>query len=1112
MTVLTDTERKGLEKSVLDAHRKAEAGAVNALNYLGVEADKKPFHLSDAEAELRRRLRSEMRRLGSYDVLISSVAYEQWHRMLFARFLLENDLLIHPKFKVPVSFSDITEIADEKGSEAWEVAAEFASHMLPGIFRQDDPFLMVKFSPEDRISLQGVLDGISSESFMAEDALGWTYQFWQSEKKKEVNDSERKIEGYDICAVTQLFTEPYMVKFLLENTLGAWWLSLHPDSGLKSEWEFYRSEVEHDFSGWPSDIDELKVLDPCCGSGHFLVRAFHMLLSMRREKGEEDEAAISAIISKNLHGLELDPRCIQIATFALALEAWKEGFSPTDSYLPVPNLACTGIPIKAEKEDWLKLAGGDGMLESALENYYELFKNADSLGSLIQLDTSQNNKSGKTGKSGKHNISDKSGKKFSSGTDNSFTQSLIDQDTLMEKLEQALKKETAAGDPVAETFGETANAIMKAAHLLNSRYDYVVTNVPYLARGKQSEIIRNFCDLNYPLSKIDISTVFLERCLSLVKKRGRVSIVLPQNWLFLTRYRKFRENLLKNEICEMIGKLGSGAFETISGEIVKAILINLIHISPPKDQILFGFDVSNKICASDKAASLISENIMHIEQAKQLENPDSRIVLCEKSTTGKLLSEYAESYSGLFNGDSPHFLKFFWEIYQLNELWCFQQTTVNKNVTFGGLNLIIYFNFAEGHLREEAWIRREKLHDSDKRGNKVWGKIGITISQMNKLPISLYIGTTFDSNSAVICPFNQDLVLPIWTYCQTEDYYNEVRKIDQALKVTNQTLAKVPFDLEYWQKVAAEKYPDGLPEPYSDDPTQWLFHGHPKPSESPLHVAVARLLGYRWPAETDTEMELSSEARDWIKESEKLLSFADDDGIVCIPSVRGEGRMDERVREVLKAAFGSEWSARHEEKMLADLGYVKKDGSLKGDLEKFLRDEFFKSHCKLFHNRPFIWHIWDGEKDGFSVLVNYHKLDRRNLERLIYSYLGPWISQQEREKADNKAGAEKRLVAAKELKRRLELILEGEAPYDIYVRWKPLHEQAVGWEPDINDGVRLNIRPFVEAEVLRSKITAIKWGKDRGKDAVPNCSGTVERHNDLHFTLEEKRKARKEAE
>lgn len=193
---------------------------------------------------------------------------------------------------------------------------------------------------------------------------------------------------------------------------------------------------------------------------------------------------------------------------------------------------------------------------------------------------------------------------------------------------------------------------------------------------------------------------------------------------------------------------------------------------------------------------------------------------------------------------------------------------------------------------------------------------------------------------------------------------------------------------------------------------------------------------------------------------------------------------------------------RKEGELLKQAGYAKNGG-----LEGFLRDEFFPSHCKHFHQRPFIWHVWDGTKDGFSVLVNYHKLDRKNLEKLIYSYLGVWINLQKEEVRQEKAGAERRLAAAEDLKKRLELILEGEKPYDIYIRWKPIHQQPLGWDPDLNDGVRMNIRPFVTAGVLRTTPN-IKWGKDRGTDPVPNCSGTTERLNDLHFSLEEKRKAR----
>jgi hypothetical protein len=300
------------------------------------------------------------------------------------------------------------------------------------------------------------------------------------------------------------------------------------------------------------------------------------------------------------------------------------------------------------------------------------------------------------------------------------------------------------------------------------------------------------------------------------------------------------------------------------------------------------------------------------------------------------------------------------------------------------------------------------------------------------------------------------------------------------LAVEPRYFQRVPFDLEHWTKVAAEQYPNGLPEPYSHDPTQWLFKGHPKGSEDPLQVAVARLLGYRWPDE----------------EADDLDRFVDPDGIVCLPPVLGEAPAAERLREVLAAAWGNDWSAGVLDQLLTDAGAAGKG------LDAWLRDEFFAAHARRFHNRPFIWHITDGRRDGFSALVNYHRLDHAMLQKLTYSYLGWWIERQRAARDAGEAGAEGRLVAALELQAKLEAILAGEPDYDIYVRWKSLAEQPIGWNPDLDDGVRLNIRPFVTAGVLRSKFT-IHWKKDRGT----NPDGS-ERLNDLHFTTAEKRAAR----
>jgi hypothetical protein len=189
--------------------------------------------MSPEERELRVWLRARGRQLGdtlegktqTIDHLVSELAYEYWHRMLFARFLAENHLLMHPE-GVPVSLAECDELATELKEEnldGWTLAARYASQMLPQIFRLDDRLLQIPFAPEHKLELGKLLNGVPSDVFIADDSLGWCYQFWQSERKEQVNRSGNKINADTLPAVTELFTEHYMVVFLLHNTIGAWW-------------------------------------------------------------------------------------------------------------------------------------------------------------------------------------------------------------------------------------------------------------------------------------------------------------------------------------------------------------------------------------------------------------------------------------------------------------------------------------------------------------------------------------------------------------------------------------------------------------------------------------------------------------------------------------------------------------------------------------------------------------------------------------------------------------------------------------------------------------------------------------------------------------------------
>ena len=457
--------------------------------------------------------------------------------------------------------------------------------------------------------------------------------------------------------------------------------------------------------------------------------------------------------------------------------------------------------------------------------------------------------------------------------------------------------------------------------------------------------------------------------------------------------------------------------------------------------------------------------------------------------------------SGCLTGDGLQFYRYIWE-QKITKDWDYLQSTSSKTMNYAGMNQVIFWEEEKGKLYKLALSVKHLNHalQNYRRGNEFWGKRGIVVSSIGKLPSTIYTGTKFDQTVAVLVPHKSEDLGALWCYVQSSEYNKNVRQIDQKLNVTNATLTKVTFDLEHWQKIADENYPNGLPKPYSDDPTQWLFHGHPIKTENPLQVSVARLMNYRWPSESDDKMELADEVKELIKAVKAFDEFTDDDGIMCIPSVNGELAGAERLRNYLQAVYATDYNNDTIEDLL------KKENAKESNLEDWLRNSFFDQHCKVFQNRPFIWHISDGRKDGFGALVNYHKLTKENLQKLIYTYLGDWIRQCESKIKSGESGADGLLSAAKKLKEKLELILEGEAPYDIFVRWKKLIEQPIGWEPDLNDGVRLNIRPFITAEVLKKKPN-IKWGVDRGKNPPGIAWGEI-RDNDKHLTLAEKRTAR----
>lgn len=1038
---------------MLAARRAAESASRAALDGLGVFADRRPEHLDSDRAALRVGLRAKWRQLGSdRDLLVAECAYEQWHRLLFARFLAENKLLLHPRYKAPVTLADCEELAAELGEpDAWSVAARFAAEILPGIFRLDDPCVRLRLAPEGRDALEEILDALPAEAFAADDALGWVYQFWQKDRKDEVNASERKIGAADLGPVTQLFTENYMVRFLLENSLGAWWAARHPKSQLVTEFEYLRLDVAGrpaggTFESWPERVAELTVMDPCCGSGHFLVEAFSMLWRMRAE--EEHLGAVDAqdaVLRDNLFGLELDQRCVQIATFAVALQAWKAGSGWRE--LPVPNIACSGIPVKAPVGEWTTLADGDERLERALTRLHVLFQEADTLGSLIDPKRA----AALSGPRPQLSIED------------------VEWEEIFPLLEKAARQEGT--DPAVAVLGQDAASTARAARYLSQTYTLVITNVPYLGKGRQTEPLRKYADYLYREGAADLAGACALRCQRLALPHGSVALVLPETLFFLKSFEAFRELVLASLQWSSYAALGPGAFGAIGGEVVQPVLWTAsIH---KDDGEFVGLDCRDAAGPSAKATLLATGELLREQQAAVSERPGMKVALGLEHTAD-VLAKHASSVEGLSTGDSARFRLFFWEVPTLASRWKCFQTAPSRPGALDGLSTVIRWEDGNGALARDPGARIQGLN--------CWGKPGVLVGRMGSIVATTYLGQAYDKSCVVLLPKPGADVNAIAAFAMDASYERAIRSFDKKIGVATASMVEVPFDLDQWRELAASR---ASHEPCSDDPTQWLFEGRPETSTAPLQVAVARLVGYRWPEQPDTD---------------DLDSFVDSDGIVCLPSVAGEALAADRLQQLLARAFGADWSPGKVAQLL------ERTGSKKKNLEDWLRDEFFKQHCARFGNRPFVWHIWDGQRDGFSALVSYHRLDRRTLEKLTFTYLGQdWIERQRAEARDEVAGAEARLSSALGLQRKLEAILEGEAPYDVFVRWKPTHEQPIGWDPDLNDGVRLNVRPFVEAGVLRAPFN-IHWRKDRGK----NPDGS-ERANDIHLTLADKQNARTQA-
>lgn len=383
---------------------------------------------------------------------------------------------------------------------------DYTELLLPDTMLQESGFL----------HLLNTTDAISDDEYKQVELIGWLYQFYISEKKDDVFASfkrGKKAEAKDIPAATQIFTPNWIVKYMVENTVGKLWLDKHPESDLRAKMKYLvvndsviASETKQSVI---DNVEHLTLLDPAVGSGHILVEGFDLLYQMYMEEFYTPEEAVESILKNNLYGLDLDDRAAQLANFAILLKAatkyrdvFTKGWLPNVYAMPEPKDFST-----QELKDFLGEKGNDYLEE--LDTALRLMKQAKNLGSVMKLSLSEE---------ARNHIHERC---IALGNDDYL-------DINLKSILQSLK------------------SYLPIVLILTDKYASVVANPPYMGQKNMNAALKNYINANYPISKSDLFAVFIESMVAMVKSEARVGCITMESWMFLSSYEKLRNKLLNN--------------------------------------------------------------------------------------------------------------------------------------------------------------------------------------------------------------------------------------------------------------------------------------------------------------------------------------------------------------------------------------------------------------------------------------------------------------------------------------------------------------------------------------------------------------------------------------
>lgn len=578
--------------------------------------------------------------------VIEEVAYTWFNRVMALRFMDANGYNI-PMVITPGEGLIRPEILQEamggNVDEALQLTADDLQHdeellykkLLLAVcnhYNQSMPFLFESISdytelllPDDLLSEQSfvtdIRKGMTDEDCQNVEIMGWLYQFYITERKADAEAKKSQKSGLksdEQAAATQLFTPHWIVRYMVENTLGRIWTTLHPDTALKAEMPYYIEPADNQPDPIPEDIQSVKdirFIDPCMGSGHVLVYAFDLLCKMYEEEGYRTKEIPALILENNLYGIDIDKRCYQLASFALTMKA-NAYYSRYLRREPVkPNV------IFLENIDHETIAASGNWDEKSL---IWQFENIDTIGSLLKV----------------------------------------------------TKEEYEAIQVGNSLFGENAKKLKSEAEYLSRGYHCVVTNPPYLGKGF-CDVLKAYVQKEYPNSKADTMATFMERCMEYCTPKGKMAMINMQSWMFLSSFEKLRKDIIEHYQINSLLHLGAHTFDELNGEVVQNAAFVILKDSPQKNTTTHFYRLINGRNSSTKESEFLAnrqnsqKNNIYYPKVKQADFemiPGSSFgywlsqQLFKIFANSKSINTYADPRQGLATGDNNRFLRLWFEV------------------------------------------------------------------------------------------------------------------------------------------------------------------------------------------------------------------------------------------------------------------------------------------------------------------------------------------------------------------------------------------------------------------------------------------------------------------